>query len=59
MRREGRIEAAGIRGRGIWEENIREGWFEGNCLGFSLTKGSYTVDFTVPPAVALLNKEKV
>jgi hypothetical protein len=36
MRREGRIEAAGIRGRGIWEGNIIEGWFEGKGLGFSL-----------------------
>jgi hypothetical protein len=38
---------------------IGKGWFEGNCLGFSLTKETSTVDFTVPTAVALLNKEKV
>jgi hypothetical protein len=59
MIREGGIEAAGIRWGGIWEGKIGEGWFEGYCLGFSLTQETSTVNFTVPPAVALLNKEKV
>jgi hypothetical protein len=37
-RRKGGIGAVGIRMVGIGEGKIGEGWFEGNCLGFSLTK---------------------
>jgi hypothetical protein len=53
------LKRQGLEGEGFGSERlVREG-LKGICLGFSLTKETSTVDFTVPTAVALLNKKKV